>query len=99
MSVAGIWSTWKHEGSKERHSFSIMTTKANAFMSKIHDRMPVIIGRDDEDAWLDPDCQDKAKIAKLLRPCPASWLKSYEISTMVNSPRNNRKEVLKPLEK
>ena len=36
MSVAGIWETWKPGTSHERSSFSILTTAANQFMSKIH---------------------------------------------------------------
>jgi putative SOS response-associated peptidase YedK len=95
MSVAGIWSTWGSEET-QRHSFSILTTSANEFMEKIHDRMPVILSPKDEDAYLDPT-QKPESIAKLLKPCPKSWLTAHEISTLINSPRNNRPEVLEPI--
>lgn len=95
MSVAGIWETWKG-GDQERHSFSLITTSANRFMDKIHDRMPVILHEKDEDAYLDPQ-QKPESIAKLLKPCPDKWLDAYEISTLINSPRNNRPEVLEPI--
>src|SRR2546422_2026185 len=36
MSVAGIWAAWRPGTPDERRSFSIMTTAANSFMSKIH---------------------------------------------------------------
>jgi putative SOS response-associated peptidase YedK len=100
MSVAGIWETWRGtvKGEEtERHSFSIITTAANEFMEKIHDRMPVILSPKDEDAYLDP-AQKPEAIAKLLKPCPKSWLSAYEISTLINSPRNNRPEVLEPVQ-
>ena len=58
MSVAGVWDTWRPGTPEERWSFSILTTAANSFMSEIHDRMPVILGRSDEDAWLDPEIHE-----------------------------------------
>jgi putative SOS response-associated peptidase YedK len=39
----GIWTAWRAGTREEQHSFSIMTTAANSFMEKIHDRMPVIL--------------------------------------------------------
>jgi putative SOS response-associated peptidase YedK len=96
MSVAGIWDTW-HPGSPgERHSFSIMTTAANDLMREIHDRMPVILGRSDEDDWLDPEIHEQEALQVLMKPCPSSWLTACEVSPLVNSPKNNTAEVLKP---
>lgn len=98
MSVAGIWESWRPAKDEEEvQTFSIITTAANDFMTKIHDRMPVILRRKDEDAWLDPANEDTASLSELLRPCPSSWLKADEISTLINSPKNNRKEVLEPV--
>ena len=98
MSVAGIWESWKpEEKGKELHTFSIITTDANSFMKKIHDRMPVILDQKDEAAWLDPENEDTARLQKLLKPCPSKWLEAIEISTLINSPKNNSTEVLKPL--
>lgn len=97
MSMAGIWQAWHPGTPEERHSFSILTTEANSFMKKLHHRMPVILSPDDEDAWLDPKLQKQADIEKLLKPCPSKWLSAHEISTAVNSPRNNRPEVLEPV--
>jgi putative SOS response-associated peptidase YedK len=100
MSVAGIWETWKDEdvdATKEIHSFSVLTTSANSFMEKIHDRMPVILDPKNEEAWLDPENQKIEALTKLLKPCPSAWLEACEVSTLINSPRNNSEEVLKPL--
>jgi len=103
MAMAGIWSSWRALPTKEdpapqeRLSFSIMTTAANSFMSKIHERMPVILETKDFEEWLDPEVQEPDQIGNLLKPCPAAWLDCVEVSTMVNSPRNNRSEVLDPI--
>jgi putative SOS response-associated peptidase YedK len=96
MSVAGIWETWKGE-EDVRHSFSIVTTSANAFMRSIHERMPVILSRENESEWLNLPESNPAKIQNLLMPCPDDWLTAFEVSTAINSPRNNRPEVLQPI--
>jgi putative SOS response-associated peptidase YedK len=97
MSIAGVWDTWRPGSLDERRSFAIMTTAANGFMREIHDRMPVILGRSDEDAWLDPDVREREALQKLFTPCPSSWLKAVEVSRLVNSPRNNTPAVLQPV--
>ncbi len=96
MSVAGIWESWqpKDDGKAEPiESFSIITTEANSFMTKIHDRMPVILDPSDEAAWLGEGSKSE-EVLKLLKPCPAKWLKAYEVSPLINSPRNNNPSVL-----
>jgi putative SOS response-associated peptidase YedK len=57
MSVAGIWDTWNPGTKDERPSFSILTTSANEAMSAIHDRMPVILDRRDEESGLIRICE------------------------------------------
>lgn len=99
MSVAGVWEHWESKDTGEIvDSFSIITTAANSFMEKIHNRMPVILSEKSESEWLDPENQEPARLLKLVRPCPSEWLSAYEISTAINSPRNNRPEVLEPQE-
>jgi len=97
MSIAGIWDAWRPGTAHERWSFSILTTAANTFMSTIHDRMPVILGRSDEDAWLDPEVHEQEALQKFFKPCPSSWLTAVEISPLVNSPKNNTPAVLQPI--
>jgi putative SOS response-associated peptidase YedK len=96
MSVAGIWDTWRPGTPEQKHSFSILTTSANDFMKEIHNRMPVILDRSHEAVWLDPAVRDRGVIERMLQPCPSSWLDSVEISALVNSPKNNSSDVLKP---
>ena len=96
LSVAGVWDAWRAGTTDERRSFAILTTRANDFMNTIHDRMPVILGRADEDAWLDPEVHEREMVEKLMRPCPSSWLAAFEVSRLVNSARNDSPEVLRP---
>ena len=65
-------------------------------MSDIHNRMPVILGRADEEARLDPEVREQEELQKLLKPCPSSWLTAIEVSPLVNSAKNNAPAVLEP---
>lgn len=96
MSVAGIWETWRSKSSEQRHSFSILTTSANEFMREIHDRMPVILERSTESIWLDPDVCDRKVLEEVLKTYPGSPLEAVEVSTLVNSTKNNSPDLLKP---
>jgi putative SOS response-associated peptidase YedK len=97
MSVAGVWDTWHPGASDERRSFSILTTAANGFMSGIHDRMPVILSRSEEDDWLNAEIHQQDFLRTLLKSCPSSWLAAVEVSPLVNSPKNNSSAVLEPV--
>jgi putative SOS response-associated peptidase YedK len=96
MSLAGIWDTWLPGSKRERSSFSILTTAANAFMREIHNRMPVILGRADEEEWLDPEVHEQSVLQRMFKPCPSEWLTAVEVSPLVNSAKNNGPDVLQP---
>ena len=88
VTLAGLWERWYPEGAEPVTTFTILTTSANAFVSSLHDRMPVIVDDADRDAWLDP-AADPAALATLLRPCAEDRLAAYPVSTRVNSPTND----------
>lgn len=98
MSMAGIWETWHAGLPEERNSFSIITTEANTFMKAIHHRMPVILERKNEEAWLDPEIKDPDEIKPILKKISSNKMTSAEISTAINSPRNNKPAVLSPVD-
>lgn len=94
FAMAGIWDTWKDEEGALIHSFAIITTSPNELMENIHNRMPVIIDRKDEKAWLNEN--DTRFLQSLLKPFPAKYMTAYTISRLVNSPGNDTKEILNP---
>ena len=91
FAMAGLWERWKSPAGEVVESFNIITTEANEFMKPIHNRMPVILKREDEKTWL--GSKDSAEILKLLRPYPAEDMDAYPVSKLVNSIRNEGKEV------
>ena len=51
---AGLWTGWRDPESGEwLRTCTIITTTANELVAPVHDRMPVILPRESEDAWLD----------------------------------------------
>ncbi len=100
LSVAGVWEHWESKDDGEVvDSFSIITTSANSLMESIHDRIPVILKDQDIDQWLDPENENIESLQKLLKPCAAGKMVAVavEVSTMVNSVRNNTRDLLNPI--
>ena len=63
---AGLWEHWEKNGVVE--SCTIITTNANNLMQPIHDRMPVILSRQNYEMWLDPEMAKVEKLQELLQP-------------------------------
>lgn len=92
FTFAGIWDCWEKDG-EVIQSCSIITTSPNELTKSIHDRMPVILPRDEEKKWLSDI--DLGEAVALLRPYDAKTMEAYEISTLVNSPSNDILGVIK----
>lgn len=95
---AGLWDTWRSPTGDIINSCSIITTTPNDLMVPIHNRMPVILPREVEHVWLDQSIVESGFLKSLLVPYPADQMMAYEVSTLVNSPKNNGPECLVPVE-
>ncbi|NCA85038.1 MAG: SOS response-associated peptidase [Clostridia bacterium] len=92
FSMAGIWEQWKNPAGELLQSFSIVTTVANELVAGLHNRMPVILPPEAEHLWLS-DLKKDALLA-LLQPFDAGAMELYPVSTLLNSARNNSKELI-----
>lgn len=101
--VAGLWATWRDPSADADgppawlHSCTIITTTANGTMSRVHDRMPVILRDDDWARWLDPTNHDLAALHHLLVPAADDLLVMHAVSTAVNNVRNQGPELIAPV--
>lgn len=95
FAFAGLWDRWRAPGGNEISSFTIITSGANQFMQPIHDRMPVILRREDERLWLGSDNADE--LLELLRPYPNEEMEAYPVSKLINSAANDFPEVIVPV--
>jgi putative SOS response-associated peptidase YedK len=99
FAFAGLYDIWRGPGGEELLSYTIVTTKANDGLSAIHSRMPVILPRDIEEAWLDGvgDDRDIERLMSLLRPYPKEEMIAYPVSRLVNRSINDGRMLIEPL--
>jgi len=72
--LAGLYDVWKSPSGYELTTCTIITCAPNTVMAPIHNRMPVILLPEDEEAWLDPDMTEVERITEYLRPYPDDLL-------------------------
>lgn len=94
---AGLWEKWRSPEGETIESCTVITTSANEIVSGVHERMPVILSRDDHALWLSDDERRQDERFELLRPYPAEEMNSYKVSTLVNSPKNDSPELIQPI--
>jgi putative SOS response-associated peptidase YedK len=97
FSFAGIYDVWRGQDGKELVSCAIITTEPNALLAPIHNRMPVILPRNDEQAWLNPDTIEPEQLHHFLQPYPAEEMEAYQVARIVNSPATDSPAVVQPL--
>lgn len=96
FAMAGLWEKWTDQEGNPVFTCTILTTKANRMMAKIHDRMPVILRKEDEEKWLDSTVTEPGRLLPLLAQYDSDAMEMYAVSERVNSPKNNFPELLLP---
>lgn len=94
FAFAGLWETFQASDSHTLHTCTIITTTPNEIVKEVHDRMPVILDREGENLWLDR-ATDQGVVQDLLRPFSSKNMVSYQVSSFVNSPKNEGAHLLK----
>jgi putative SOS response-associated peptidase YedK len=97
FSFAGVWNSWKDSGGKVIKAFSIVTTEPNKEAAEIHNRMPVILRKEDEASYLDPSKTEPKDIELLLHPYEDSGLEVFEVSNNTRAFSSNDHGLIAPL--
>lgn len=95
--MAGLWEIWHSPEGDEIRSCTIITTEANDFMQAYHNRMPVILSKEDYETWLTPEEMPADLLKSLLKPFASDFMTAYEVSKLVNSPSNDVPDVIRPV--
>lgn len=97
FAFAGLWERWR---AKDGHpevpwleTFTTLTTEPNSLCAPIHDRMPVMLAREDWALWLGTPAQRNA----LLGPFPAQRMECWQVGKAVGSVRNDQPELIEPV--
>jgi putative SOS response-associated peptidase YedK len=96
FAFAGLWDSWRDPSGATLRSCTIVTTRANALMSRFHDRMPVILEPGARELWLRPEALEPSSLLELVRPYAGDDLEAFEVSRLVNSPKNDLPECVLP---
>ena len=82
LAFAGLWDRWTDPASgDEVLSCTVIVSDANDWMAPYHDRMPVLLGEADVDAWLAGEAGPE-----VLRPAAEASLREWPVSKRVNRP-------------
>lgn len=95
FAVAGLWDQW-HNGSELVETFTIITIASNTLTAEIHDRMPAILTKENENHWIDEDISGHDAM-QLLLPYPSEHMKAYQVSDRVNNVRENDASLTQPV--
>jgi len=97
FAFAGLYSIGTDPVSgQQRKTYLIITTTPNDLMAAIHNRMPAILLREEEDDWLDPDHTESLPLQRLVAPYPAALMEAYPIAPAINNPRNDDADLVTP---
>lgn len=69
--LAGLHESWMSPDLEQVNTCTIITTNANSLISPIHDRMPVIVPKEQEQTWINENIEDKSILLPILKPYPA----------------------------
>ena len=93
--LAGLFEHWREPTSETvLVTCTVITTTPNSDMDELHDRMPVVLAREDVDEWLDIDNADRVL---LLGPAPTGTLVHHPVGAAVGSVRNDGPQLIEPI--
>ncbi|MBK8459672.1 MAG: SOS response-associated peptidase [Micropruina sp.] len=91
--MAGLYEFWKDPSGEWLATTTVITTRSTDAIGRIHDRMPLVVPRENWQAWLDPRRRDGA----LDLVAPHADLEAYPVSMLVNRVANDGPELIRPL--
>ncbi len=92
FAFAGLWDSWNDE----LESCTILTCEANALVSPLHDRMPVVLSIDAWSAWLSEE-SERGLLESLLVPYAPEEMDAVAVNTVVNKVGNETPECVEPV--
>ncbi|HET6527490.1 MAG TPA: SOS response-associated peptidase [Balneolaceae bacterium] len=99
LAFAGIYSVWKSFAGRDVYSCALLTTKSNALIQPVDDRMPVILQPGDYAQWLSKQPASELDFEKLLNAYSMTEMAVNRVSDEVNDPENNSAELIQPIPK
>jgi putative SOS response-associated peptidase YedK len=99
--LAGLFEHWRDPALPEAPvlaTCTIITTTPSDDIEGIHDRMPVILDRDDVSLWLNTTDHGPDERAALLHTAPVGTLQHHGVGSAVGSVKNDGPQLITPEE-
>ena len=99
LAMAGLYEVWRAGDGPRLWTCTIITTDAPDEHGEIHDRTPLLVGREDWARWLDPSVPDPeaAGPGELLVPGTPGVLDAWPVGAAVGNVRNDGPELAQPV--
>ena len=97
MALAGLWENWRSPAGEWVRSFAIVTTRPNELCAELHDRMPVVLARDNWTAWLGEEPATPPQLKAMLAPYSSEEMTCWPVSTRVGNVKNNDLSLIEPI--
>jgi putative SOS response-associated peptidase YedK len=78
-------------------SFAIITTTPNELCAELHERMPVVLGREAWPTRLGEEPADPSRLKSLLAPYPSAEMMCWPVSVRVGNVKNNDPSLIEPI--
>lgn len=96
LAMAGLWSRWHSPDKLVVETFTVITTRANEQIARLHDRMPLLLDDEGVRRWLSGPTHDLAGLQDLLHPWHGTPLEVTQVSSHVNSVSVDDERCLEP---
>lgn len=93
--MGGVYQKSISKQGKELYQFAILLTDQADVLSSICSEMPVLMGMDRHQHWIEP--KDIAGIMNMADKSSKQWFDFFEVNINILSPSINQKEILIPL--
>ncbi len=98
FAFAGLCDTRVGQDGTMHATYTIITCEPNALLKEVHNRMPVILSRENEERWLSRTPTARQDLSSILAPYPASAMAMVPVSDRVNNPAVDDERLVQPLD-
>jgi putative SOS response-associated peptidase YedK len=97
FSFAGVWGAWKDVDGEVKATYSIITTEPNKEAKSVHNRMPVILRKEEEASYLDPSKTSEEDVTPFLHPFEDNGLVVDEVNSKTTAFAYDDERLIAPL--
>lgn len=97
IGVAGVWESWKNPDDDQLETFTLMMVDSNDFMAEFHDRMLVVLPKDQWSLWLDPSVQEPEAVQPLMVKSDADIWQRWPVTQKINGNKYDGPDSITPI--